>query len=148
MDSKLYFEDLEIGMIIEGDEVVVEHSEMIEFARRFDPQPFHLDKSAAQRLSFQDVIASGAYTFALGTRAMQPVVHRLAFLPSGLGFELSFKSPVYAGDRLKFRSAVAELRPSSKPRRGVATMKHEFTNQRGESVLGISVVWLIATRAA
>jgi len=148
MDSKLYFEDLEIGTIIEGDEVAVDRSEMLDFARRFDPHPFHLDKGAAQLLALQDVIASGAYTFALSARAMQPVVQRLAFLPSGLGFELSFKHPVYASDRLKFRSEVAELRPSSKPQRGVAKMKHEFVNQRGESVLEISVVWLIATRTA
>jgi acyl dehydratase len=91
MDSTLYFEDLAIGMVIEGADVVVDRTEMLDFARRFDPQPFHLDKAAAARLPFRDVIASGAYTFALATRAMQPVVRRLAFLPSGIGFELSFK---------------------------------------------------------
>jgi acyl dehydratase len=146
MTKTLFFEDLQIGTVIDGDEVIVDRDEMLNFARRFDPQPFHLDKLAAQQLSLQDVIASGAFTFALGTRAMQPVVRQLAFLPSGLGFELSFKAPVYSGDRLKFRSEVAELRPSSKPGRGVAKMKHQFLNQRGQSVLEISNVWLIATR--
>ena len=147
MDSKLYFEDLAIGMVIEGDEVVVDRTEMLDFARRVDPQPFHLDKAAAERLSFRDVIASGAYTFALGTRAMQPIVRRLAFLPRGVGFELSFKEPVYADDRLKFRSDVAERRASRKPQRGVARMKHECLNQHGGSVMAISVVWRVATRA-
>ena len=146
MDAKLYFEDLKIGLNLEGDEVTVNRSEMLDFAQRFDPQPFHLDRDAARELSLEAVIASGAFTHALATRAMQPIVKQLAFLPSGLGFELSFKRPVYAGDRLRFRSEVADLRPSRKRERGVVSMKHEFVNQRGESVMSISVVWLIATR--
>ena len=146
MHAKLYFEDLKVGLTLEGDAVTVDRSEMLDFAQRFDPQPFHLDRDAARQLSLDDVIASGAFTYALTTQAMQPVVKQLAFLPSGLGFELSFKRPVYAGDRLRFVSVVADLRPSSKPERGVVSMKHEFVNQHGESVMSISVVWLIATR--
>lgn len=145
--DKRYFEDLEPGLVFRGDEVAVDRTEMLEFARRYDPQPMHLDDDAARALGLEAAIASGPFTFALSSASMQPIVQReIAFLPGGLGFEMSFVAPVYADDRVRLTVEVTELRTSSKPGRGFAKTTQAVVNQDDVAVLELQNTWVIATR--
>ena len=145
--TTLHFEDLETGAIFEGDEVKVDRDEMIAFAQRFDPQPMHLSDSGARAAGLDAVIASGSFTWALSALSMQGMVRdRLAMLPGGLKMEISFTAPVRAGDRLRLRAEIVDLRASNKGGRGYARMAQQFVNQRDESVMELSATWVIATR--
>ncbi|MEM7253957.1 MAG: MaoC/PaaZ C-terminal domain-containing protein [Pseudomonadota bacterium] len=141
-----YFEDLSIGWSARGAEVVVERDEMLRFAAQYDPQPMHLSDAGAQAIGLSRTIASGAYTFALSSASMQPIVGQLAFLPGGLGFEMSFTAPVFAGDRLRLISEIIGLRRSSKSARGWANMHSPFLNEDDAVVLEIKNFWFIACR--
>lgn len=140
------FEDLEVGMVLWGDEVAVDRDEMIAFAERFDPQPMHLSDSEAQAIGLDAVIASGSFTWAMSALSMQGMVREgLVLLPGGLKMEVSFTAPVVAGD-LRLRAEVAELRASSKGGRGYARMAQRFLNQQEVAAMEIDATWVIATR--
>ena len=105
------------------------------FAARFDPQPFHLDEEAAKRSLFGALAASGWHTAAMTMRLLVDSTLRPSDGMIGLGGEITWPRPTYAGDVLRVESEVIETtRSRSNPRRGVVTMRRETTNQRGEPV--------------
>ncbi|MCH9673782.1 MAG: MaoC family dehydratase N-terminal domain-containing protein [Gammaproteobacteria bacterium] len=118
MLDRLYFEDIAPGDAFIGATVHAERAQMLAFAREFDDQPMHLDASAAQAMGLDDVVASGAYNFSLNTKSLTAIWQRWHFLPSGLGIELSFTSPIYPGDELTTELTVTKTRLSTKPGRG------------------------------
>lgn len=145
--AKLYFEDINAGDTFTGAKVTVERDRMLEFARDFDSQPMHLDPEAAKSMGLDDVISSGSYTFSLSAKSLVSIWDRLHFLPSGLGFQMSFVQPVYAGDVLQIQVEVIGKRPSRNPSRGVLEIKGSFPNQNGVSVLDTENIWLLRTKA-
>jgi len=90
--EKIYWDDLEEGAVFWGDTVVVDPEEMLEYARRNDPQPFHLDEAAAKATPFGGLIASAGYTVTLWYRSAIPILTNLAFLG---GFEWLIKLPKF-----------------------------------------------------
>ncbi|HMN80346.1 MAG TPA: MaoC family dehydratase [Burkholderiaceae bacterium] len=134
-----YFEDYSVGEVLEfGDEPVTE-ADIIEFARRYDPQPFHIDPEAAARSPFGGLIASGWMTAGMMMRLL--VDHFISPL-SSLGSpgidELRWTRPVRPGDRIKVRVTVLQVRRSaSKPGRGLMQLQQEVVNQRGEIVMTV-----------
>ena len=145
--SKLFFEDINVGDSFIGAKIAVDRDRMISFAKEFDNQLMHTDATAAKAMGLDDVIASGSYTFPLAAKSCTDIWERLHFLPSGLGFQMSFVKPVYEGDELQLNAEVINARPSRDPSRGVLEIKQAFLNQNGESVLDLeNVVWLIRTR--
>lgn len=132
----LYFEDLTAGRVYDLGSVRIDETEMIEFARRFDPQPFHVDPAAAKRSSFGELIASGWYTGSLFMRLYyDTVLSRAASQGSPGCEELRWLAPVRAGDLLHGRLTVCETRPSStRPNRGTAFMLGELLRD-GEVVV-------------
>lgn len=144
----VYFDDLEVGAEYVGPECVVDAQEMLEYNRRNDPWPIHVDEAAARQSPFGGVIASGGYTITLLYRLSHQIHHtrqtRWAFL-GGLDWQVKFPAAVKAGDTLRYRLTVLSKRASSKPGRGVAKVKSELTNQRGEVVLEVNAAILLAT---
>ncbi|HEX2039231.1 MAG TPA: MaoC/PaaZ C-terminal domain-containing protein [Acidimicrobiales bacterium] len=141
-----YFEDLEVGQELWSPEVVADRDDLIAYGRRYDPWPFHWDEEAAAQTPFGGVIASGGYTISLWYLTGHLLeVAPVAFL-GGLDWHVKFAAPLRPGDRLRQRNVVLEKRPSSKPGRGVVRSQIDLLNQDGALVLGIDVVWLIATR--
>jgi acyl dehydratase len=145
--TKLYFEDINVGDTFAGDKVTVDRERMLAFAREFDNQPMHLDPAAAKAMGLDDIIAAGSYTFALSAKSCLAVWNKLHFLPSGLGFQMSFVKPVYAGDELQVHSEIISKRPSRNPSRGVLEVTQACRNQNGESVLDLQIIWLVRTRS-
>ncbi|MDE2573021.1 MAG: MaoC family dehydratase [bacterium] len=132
-----YFEDFAAGDRFEAPESVeVQELEILEFARAYDPQPFHLEHQAAERSIFKRLTASGWLTAAKAMRLfVQSGILRATGI-IGLGVdELRWPRPVLPGDRLSLAAEVLETRRSrSNSRQGVMRMRLTVSNQHGETV--------------
>ncbi|MCR9214599.1 MAG: MaoC/PaaZ C-terminal domain-containing protein [Proteobacteria bacterium] len=135
MTEKLYFEDIAEGDRFEGATVTVDRARMLEFANEFDDQPMHLDEAAAREMGFRDIVCNGSYIFCLSSKSSTKIWQEWHFLPSGVGIEVSFLAPVFAGDVLSGEMVVTGTRLSRKPGRGWLANELTLTNQDGEVVL-------------
>ncbi len=143
-----YLEDISVGTRIDLGSVVAELDEMLAFARRFDPQTFHIDPVGARETSFGGIIASGWHTGSMFARLyVDGFMSDVANL-GGLGFdEVRFLKPVRPGDRLHASAEVLEARPSSrKPDRGTITARGALHDDGGEPVFTIRTSARIARR--
>ena len=143
-----YFEDYAEGGVHTFGSVEVEADEVIAFAKRFDPQPFHIDPEAAGRTPFGGLIASGWHTAGLMMRLL--VDHYLTHVAS-LGSpgidELRWLKPVRPGNTLSVRVTVLKAVPSrSKPDRGAVTSFIEVFNQAGDTVMTMKAVNIVFRR--
>lgn len=137
-----YFEDYPVGCVFESEPIVVEESEMIAFAKRYDPQYFHTDPEAAARGVYGGLIASGWHTAAMTMRRLvESYLSSVASLGSPGIDELRWIRPVRPGDRLNVRVVVLEARRShSRPERGIIHSRIEVSNQRGELVMSLKAI--------
>jgi acyl dehydratase len=134
--TPIFYEALEVGRVFPSGFVDVTEEEIVTFARRYDPQPFHLDPVAAEKSVFGGLVASGWLTASLTMRLM--VTSGFSFRRGviGMGVEsLRWPAPVRPGDRLTASVEILSLRPSqSKPQFGIGQVKTTTLNQRGETV--------------
>lgn len=143
-----YFEDIQLGERIAIGRHTFKADEIKAFAARFDPQPFHVDESAAERSHFGALVASGWHTAAVWMRLMVEQRKRLAetarargepvaALGPALGFrELKWLKPVYVDDTIDYASEVVEMRISqSRPGVGLLSIRSTGVNQHGEPVI-------------
>ncbi|HWD59842.1 MAG TPA: MaoC family dehydratase [Stellaceae bacterium] len=143
-----YFEDYPVGAVYGGGPITVSEAEILDFARRYDPQPMHVEKAAAEAGPFGGLIASGWHT---GSLMMQLLVKHFVPSPGNLPSpgldELRWVRPVRPGDRLSLRATVESARRSqSKSDRGVVTSRVEVLNQDGEVVMSLKPVSLMRCR--
>lgn len=145
-----YFEDFSPGQTLDAKGPTVTREAIIDFARQFDPQPFHLDDDAAAKSLFGKLAASGWHTAALCMRMMvDAYMLDAASLGSPGVDELRWVKPVYAGDTLSARATVLETKPSrSRPELGAVKMKWEVFNQHGELVMHTTTWGLLKKRGA
>jgi len=132
-----YFDDFEVGDRVVTPGITLTESLIIDFAMRYDPQPFHIDAEAAKASNYGGLIASGFQTFALSFRmVLETGVLRACGMGSPGTDELRWLKPVRPGDTLHTEFEVLEKIPSrSKPDRGVLRIKYWVKNQRGEDVM-------------
>ena len=145
-----HFEDYVPGSVFEYGEVTVSEAEIIEFARRFDPQAMHVDPSAAARGRFDGLIASGWHTAAMVMRLLVDnfLPGRASLASPGID-ELRWLRPVRPGDVLRIRVSVLEAtRSRSRPDRGMVRTLIEVLNQRGEVTMSLKPMNIIACRGA
>jgi acyl dehydratase len=146
----LYFEDLEIGKETDFGRYEVTREEVLEFARKYDPQPFHLSDEAAAKTHFGRLAASGWHTCAMVMAVT--VEHLMSGEPqAGLGSpgidELRWLKPVYPGDTLHVRGRIVDKTPSrSKPDLGSFRSQTVVTNQDDVPVLTFTSIVLIRRR--
>ncbi len=133
----IYFEDFVPGRVFELGTIDVSADEIIEFATKYDPQPFHVDPEAAELSPFGGLIASGWHTCALFMRLLfDTILHDSSSQGSPGMDDLRWLAPVRPGDRLSGRSTVEEANPSAtKPNRGTVILRSEMVNQDGVVVL-------------
>jgi acyl dehydratase len=134
--TERYLEDLHVGDRFESDTYHVSEEGIIQFARDFDPQPFHLDAKAAEESVFKGLAASGWHTAAMTMKLFVTGGLKLAGGSVGLGVdELQWPRPVRPGDTLRLQTEILDVRPSrSKPDRGIIRIRNVTTNQRHEVV--------------
>ena len=132
-----YFDDFTVGDRFVTGGVTLTESAIIDFAMRYDPQPFHIDAEAAKRSNYGGLIASGFQTLALGFRmVLETGVFRACSMGSPGFDELRWLKPVRPGDTLHTELEVVEKTPSrSKPDRGILRLKIWIKNQKGEDVI-------------
>ena len=143
--AELYFEDHLPGSVQVLGSVAVTEEEIIAFAKRYDPQVFHVDPEAAKRTSFGGLVASGWHTVALAMRLIvDNRLSRVKNLGSPGADEVRWLKPVRPGDTLTVKATILEARRSlSKPDRGVVKALVEIVNQAGEVVTtwkGVNIV--------
>ncbi|USU04656.1 MaoC family dehydratase [Sphingomonadaceae bacterium OTU29THOMA1] len=144
-----YFEDIEVGTRASFGDYPVTRDEVVAFAGKYDPQPFHLSDEAAAKTHFGRLSASGWHTCAM-TMAML-VEHLKANAQAGLGSpgidELRWLKPVYPGDRLRCESEVLEKRRSaSRPEMGIFKSRMSVFNQDDIVVMTFVSNGLVETR--
>jgi len=144
-----YFEDLEVGAETDFGTYTVTREEVLEFARKYDPQPFHLSDEAAAKTHFGRLSASGWHTAAM---TMAVIARRVvADEQAGLGSpgidELRWLKPVYPGDTLHVRGKILDTTPSrSKPDLGSFRTETTVTNQDDVPVMRFISIVLIRRR--
>ena len=148
--AERYFEDYFVGLVDEFGEVMLTAEDIVAFARRYDPQPMHIDVAAAAVGPFGGLIASGWHTAAMVMRLfVEHYLSKVATLPSPGVDELRWVRPVRPGDRLRVRVTVTEARRSrSKPDRGMVRSLVEVLNQNGELVMSQRPMNLMLCRDA
>lgn len=147
MDAR-FLDDFTPGQHFHTGGITLTEAEIIDFAWRYDPQPFHLDTGAAERSPYGGLIASGFQSLALCFRLF---IQSGVLAESSMGSpgidELRWLAPVRPGDTLHCAVEVLEVRPSSsKPDRGIARFKYQALNQRDEVVLSFIVNHLLRRR--
>ncbi len=143
----LYLENLSPGDRFVSAEHALDAAQIIDFAQRFDPQPFHLDAEAAKNTFFQGLAASGWHTAAITMRLLVESGIPLADGIIGSGGELQWPKPTRPGDVLRVVSEVVEVIPSrSRPERGMVQMRCETVNQHGEVVQRFSPKLVVSRR--
>ena len=136
----LFFEDLAPGQVVELGSRTVTEAEILDFARQFDPQPFHVDSEAASGSVFGGLIASGWHTGAMWMRLyVDSLLDGAAAMGSPGIEELRWLAPVRPGDTLSGRLTVLEATPSaSRPDRGTVRIRGEMVNQDGVTVMAMT----------
>jgi acyl dehydratase len=147
----IYFEDLQVGAETEFGTYEVTREEVLEFARKYDPQPFHLSDEEAAKTHFGRIAASGWHTAAMtmAVIARYVVAHEQAGLGSPGIDDLRWRKPVYPGDTLTIRGHMLEKTPSrSRPEIGSFRTQTIVTNQDDQVVMTFVSIVLIRRRLA
>lgn len=145
--GSMCFEDFTVGYRIATEPVTLDEAEMIDYARRYDPQPFHIDPEAARDSAYGGLIASGFQTVAIATGQF---LRSRVLDGCGLGGpgmqEVRWLVPVRAGDTLETVIEVGEVRPSrSLPDRGI--VRFEFTSSvADEQVMTFAAIVFVRRR--
>lgn len=143
----VWFEDYRAGDEFVGEPVTLSEKEIVDFARKYDPQSFHVDAAAAKESPYGGLIASGFHTAA----AVWGGMLRAGFLGGrgvgAPGMDVQWLKPVRPGDTLTMTARVVETRASkSKPDRGFVSIQSSITNQAGEEVMTMAFTEMIRTR--
>ena len=146
----MYFEDFSIGQTFRTESVEVTADEIVEYAHRYDPQPFHLDPAAAEASIYGGLIASGFHIFSM---AFGEVARTGIFEGGGQGspgiFDVRWVRPARPGDTLHTDIEVLDTRPSrTRTDRGYVTMRFDTRNQREELVATYSSNQILLRREA
>jgi acyl dehydratase len=144
----LYLEDFKPGDKFTTGKATISERQIVEFAKQYDPQLFHIDPVAAKDTIFGGLIASGFQTLVLGFRLVWDSGVLKAASMGSPGFdELRWLKPVRPGDTLTVAMEVKEVRPSqSKPDRGIMRASYRYQNQKGEEVLTFTSMHLLKRR--
>lgn len=139
--SEVYYEDFSEGEIFDCGEYTVTEAEILEFARKWDPQSFHTDPDVGEDSLFGGLVASGWQTVGICTRLVVETVYGDGgSLGSPAVEEVTWKNPVRPGDTLTASAEVRTRRPlESRPGVGLVKMRKSMRNQHGDPVLSMDV---------
>jgi acyl dehydratase len=146
--GRRHFEDLAVGEVIDLGRTTVSKQMILDFAREFDPFPFHLDEAAAKASLLGGLASSGWQTGALSLRMLVDSFLNTVASAGGLGFsDLKWRNPVMVGDTIGGTVTIAELRRSaSHPQWGIMTLDFAIRNQKSAPVMTMRLSNLIETR--
>jgi acyl dehydratase len=146
--DKIHLEDIEIGRLVTFGRLPVSKDDIIKYAKAYDPQPIHLDEEAAKKSMVGGLCASGFHSCALMMRmlATDLLVHATSLGSPGVE-EVRWMRPVRPGDVLSARMTCIEKRPLvSRPEVGLARLKYEMLNQKGDVLMTWDTNQLLSVR--
>jgi acyl dehydratase len=145
-----YFDDFVVGQVVQSAEYQVTEDEIVTFARKYDPQPMHIDPDFARRTEFGGLIASGFHTAAITMRLFVMSDASTAQGSVGVGIDrLSWRAPVRPGDRLHASFTIENLTPSTRrPGWGTVRTHAQVRNQNNVEVLEALMSALVPGRPA
>ena len=146
--NQRFFEDIKADQVYEFGTITVSEKDIIDFARQFDPQDFHLDPAKAASSLFGGIVASGWHTTAVVMRLyVDHYLSHVANLGSPGVEDIRWPNPLRPGDTLRIRVTILEARPSrSKPDRGIVRVHVEAINQTNNLVLSMIGVSFVGRR--
>src|SRR5579871_3619190 len=148
-ERAMYLDDLYVGQRFTSGTYRMEEADMVRFAAEFDPQPFHLDRGAAESSVFRGLAASGWHTAAVAMRLLVTGGLPLAEGMIGLGGEVAWPRPTRPGDLVHMETEVAEIIPSkSRPDRAIVKIRGTMLNQNQETVYHLTAKLLVSQRPA
>jgi acyl dehydratase len=143
----IYFDEIEVSSCIAGPSQTIDREEMVEFAKTWDPLPIHLDEEFAR--PYGGLTASGPYLLAFRIRLIHRMERQPAVIASFGYDEVRFKAPAHAGDKLSINLDFEKKRlSSSKPDRGIVTVRQSLINQNGKLILSVLDNVLVPRREA
>ena len=144
----MYFDDMPVGFTYETGTKTLTQQEIVEFARQWDAQPFHIDEEAAKASPYGRIIASGFHTLLVAFNLTLEASDWSGSSMGSPGMEnVQWRSPVYPGDTLRVRAEVVKARPSkSKPDRGFVDVDYEIANQHGAVVASYRTTHILRRR--
>ncbi len=141
-----HFEDFAVGQTFASNALTVDAAMIRDFARQFDPQPFHLDAAAAADSFFGTLVASGWHTASLTMRLLVETLP-IAGGVVGAGVQLAWPKPLVAGETIRVAIEVVETRASkSKPHLGLVKIRATTSDSTGP--VQIMTADLVAPRRA
>lgn len=148
-DAKIYFEDIEVDSQFVSPWVTVPRDEVIDFARRWDPYPHHLDEEVAKASLFKGIAACAPHIFAISARLSHDLPGPLALI-AGLGGDgLALLAPVRADSRVRLiRRFTAKRLSKSRPGAGIVTIEDTLYSPEEEALFRTSGSMLVACRDA
>jgi acyl dehydratase len=144
-----WFEEFEVGQVFDHAQRVsiTQHDNALFCRLTRNTQPLHLDEAYARGTEFGGIVVNGLYTFSLAV-GVSVEETTSGTLVANLGYEdVRHPAPVRPGDTLRFTTQVVEKRPSSKPGRGIVTLRHQAFNQEGQEVCQFKRVVMVRTEA-
>lgn len=150
MTGRIHWEDIEVGQVERFGRYEVSAEEIVEYARQFDPQPFHLDEEAGRHSIFGGLIASGWHTAAMLMRMICDHALGNAATVGAVGFDgLKWLTPVRPGDVLSVETRAVDKAPSrSRPELGSVKIENRVFNQHGVAVMMLTSIALYRRRPA
>ena len=145
--KKLYLEDLKVGQVFSSGTTTLTAEAIKTFARKFDPQPFHMDETLAETSFFKGLVASGWHTASTTMRLMVESIPVAGGLIGAGVDELRWNLPVHPGDTLRVESEILSKRDSnSRPIQGFVRFKHTTFNQNDQVVQSSTSVVIVPTQ--
>lgn len=146
---RIYLDDIRLNAPFDCGSFSLARAEIVEFATRFDPQPWHLDDGLAARSAFGTLVASGVHTQAAALGLMVRAIADVAVMFGGSLHESRFFVPVLPDVRHTVTARWTHARPSaSKPGQGVACIVGEAVNAEGRTAMNFGVTYIVARRPA
>lgn len=146
--SLLDLDDLHVGRRFTSGTHALDEKQIVDFAREFDPQPFHTSPEAAKESVFRGLAASGWHTAAITMRLQVRGGLPLEGGIVGFGGEVAWPTAARPGDLLRVESEIVEIVPSrSRSDRATVTVRSETLNQRDEVVQRTTVKLLVSRRS-
>ncbi len=146
---KIYFEDLEPGKTENIGTYDVSKEEIIEFASKYDPQPFHINEDIAKQSVFGSLCASGWHTCAMTMRVLVDHLMKQGLASQGSPGvdDIRWKRPVFPGDTLHVKGCVLEKRDSkSRPNLGLAKSRYQVFNQNDDLLMEMTTNVMVLKR--
>jgi acyl dehydratase len=146
--TKQYLEDFAAGQVFTSNRLQVAKQEILAFASKFDPQPYHIDEEAARKSVFKGLVASGWHTAAVTMQLLVDSEFQPADGILGQGLEeLSWPRPVRPGDELRVQTEVLEVRASKlRDDRGAIRVRCTTVNQKDQPVQIFTATLLVMCR--